>query len=81
MVTTAQDTLSLSDALRMGLESNFSIRIARNDASIAKNNNSLGNAGFLPKIDASGATTQSSMDIKQDLANGTSVESNGYKTQ
>ncbi len=81
VAASAQDTLTLSDALRMGLESNFSIRIARNDASIAKNNNSLGNAGFLPKRDASGATTQSSMDIKQDLANGTSVESNGYKTQ
>ena len=81
VAATAQDTLSLSDALRMGLESNFSIRIARNDAVVAKNNNSLGNAGFLPKVDATGSTTQSSMDIKQDLANGTSVESNGYKTQ
>jgi len=51
----AQDTLSISDAIRRGLEHNFSIRVAKNDARISSNNNSLGNAGFLPVITADGA--------------------------
>lgn len=48
-----QDTLSLDKAIRMGLENNFSIKIARNDQRIARNNNTAGNAGMLPRADAS----------------------------
>lgn len=51
----AQDTLSISDAIRRGLEHNFSIRVAKNDARISSNNNSLGNAGFLPVVTANGS--------------------------
>lgn len=48
----SQDTLSLEDAIIMGLENNFGIRVAKNDVLIAKNNNTLGNAGFLPSMSA-----------------------------
>src|SRR5690554_638565 len=51
----AQDTLRVSEAISKGLEHNFSIRVAKNDARITSNNNSLGNAGFLPVITADGA--------------------------
>jgi outer membrane protein TolC len=47
-----QDTLDINQAIRMGLENNFSIRIAENNARIAENNNSIGNAGFLPTVTA-----------------------------
>lgn len=50
----AQDTLRIEEAIRIGLENNFSIRIARNDARIARNNNSLGNAGMLPVLTSDG---------------------------
>jgi len=46
----AQDTLTLFDAIQTGLENNFSIIISRNDLEIARNNNTLGNAGFLPEL-------------------------------
>ncbi len=46
----AQPVLTLEDAVRATLEHNFEVRMARNDARIAANDYSLGNAGFLPSI-------------------------------
>jgi len=45
-----QEILTLSDAVRIGLENNYSIIIQKNDAQIATNNNTIGNAGFLPAV-------------------------------
>jgi outer membrane protein TolC len=42
----------LEKCITTGLERNFSIRVARNMSEIASNNHTLGNAGFLPTIDA-----------------------------
>ncbi|MDP4820218.1 MAG: TolC family protein [Saprospiraceae bacterium] len=44
----AQEVLSLDEAIRLGLENNFAIRIARNNERVASNNNTQGNAGMLP---------------------------------
>jgi outer membrane protein TolC len=41
----------LQRCLEIGLERNYDIRIVRNDEQIAKNNVTIGNAGFLPTID------------------------------
>lgn len=49
-----QTEMSAEDAIAIGLENNYSIRIARNDARIAVNNAGLGTANFLPTLDASG---------------------------
>ena len=43
--------LSLSDAIRIGLENNFDIRIADESVKIAENNNHIGTAGMLPRVD------------------------------
>lgn len=51
----AQSTLQLEDVIRIGLEKNFAIRIAENEVRISENNNSIGNAGFLPVISAEGS--------------------------
>ena len=42
--------LSYSEALRIAREVNRDILIARNEARIARNDNSLGNAGYLPVV-------------------------------
>ncbi len=47
----AQEDITLETAIATGLEKNYSIRIANNDYAIEQNNNTLGNAGFLPTID------------------------------
>jgi outer membrane protein TolC len=54
----AQVLLELEDAVRIGLENNFSIRIFENQARISENNNSIGNAGFLPVISADGSINE-----------------------
>lgn len=72
------DTLKLSEAIRIGLENNFSLRIARNDEQVARNNNTLGNAGFLPKVDLSTSASGYSYNIRQELANGSVNEYDKY---
>lgn len=47
----AQPVLSLESAVRTALENNYTIRMVRNEARMAANDYSLGNAGFLPSID------------------------------
>lgn len=51
----AQDTLKLKDAIVLALQNNYSISLAENAARITDVNNSMGNAGMLPKLDLSGA--------------------------
>ncbi len=46
----AQDLLTLDEAIDIGLENNYGIRIFRNHAEIASNNRTLGNAGFMPAV-------------------------------
>jgi outer membrane protein TolC len=47
----SQDTLTLFQAIEIGLENNYSIRIQKNELGIAENNNTIGNAGMLPSVD------------------------------
>ncbi len=51
----AQESLSLSDAIRIGLESNFDIKIAKQSTTIAEQQNSWGMAGGLPSISLNGS--------------------------
>lgn len=48
--TSAQENISLSDAIRIGLENNFQIRIIENTVEIAQNNNTWGTAGLFPTL-------------------------------
>ena len=49
----AQNTLSLSDAIRIGLENNYQIRVSEKNIEIAQNNNSWGNVGRYPNLSLS----------------------------
>ena len=64
----AQDTLSVEQAVQIGMENNFSIRIARNQSDLAENNNSLGNAGFLPTLSATGSRIYRNENNSQEFA-------------
>ncbi len=46
----AQETLSLSQAIEIGLQNNYDLRIIRNDQEVAHRNNTWGNAGALPSV-------------------------------
>lgn len=65
-----QDTLSLDNAIQIGIKNNFSIIIAQNDLQIATNNNSYGNAGMLPKIDATIGQKNDFINTNQTYATG-----------
>ena len=46
-------TLSLSDAIQIGLDRNYDIRIEKGNVEVATNNNTWGEAGRLPQVDIS----------------------------
>ena len=79
--STCQVTYSLKDCINIGLENNFSILVARNSEEIAKNNYSLGNAGYLPSLDLSGRYSGTLNNTTQNMADGTrNVSKEVYNT-
>lgn len=66
-----QKIYSLNTCIYTGLERNYSLLISRNTESIAKNNFSPGNAGFLPTLDLSGRHSGTYNDMTQNLRDGT----------
>ena len=50
IVSQAQDTLSLSRAIAIGLKNNFDVQIEQQNIDIATNNNNWGQAGVLPTV-------------------------------
>lgn len=74
------ENLTLEQAIEIGLRNNYLILISKNAADIADNNASLGNAGFLPSLDATGNARKSILDTRQEFANGTTSDRDGAKT-
>lgn len=48
--TKAQELLSLSDAIRLGLENNYDLHVQRSTEKIAKINNTWGNTSIMPTV-------------------------------
>jgi len=67
----AQNVLTLEKAINITLKNNFDILIARNDADIAKMNNTAGNAGMLPTVNVNGSGSYSNDNVYQKLSSGT----------
>lgn len=70
---------SLQEIINRTLEENYNILIERNDAEIAANNNTLGNAGLLPTIDLNGNASRSYNNTLQKFADGTIREGTNAK--
>ena len=60
----AQD-LTLNEAIQIGLENNYSVKIVRNSAIMADNNNTLGNAGFLPTLSINASQNYTTQNAEQ----------------
>ena len=74
----AQSTsLTLEEAVKIAIENNYGVVIAKNQIEIGKLNNTWGNAGALPVISATGNKTLATNNIQQELQNGTSIKRNG----
>lgn len=79
--TGAQVVYGLKDCISIGLERNFSILVARNNEIIAKNNYTLGNAGYLPTLDLNSRYTGSLNNTTQNLTDGSkNITKDAYST-
>lgn len=70
---------SLQELINNALQNNYQISIIKNEASIAENNNTLGNAGYLPSLNVNGGYSNSFNNTKQVFADGTVREGTGAK--
>ena len=50
----SQRVLPMTDALALALENNYGVKISGNNLQIARNNNTSGNAGYLPTLTVNG---------------------------
>jgi adhesin transport system outer membrane protein len=71
----SQKVYELKDCIAVGLEKNYSLLISKNSEAIAKNNYTIGNAGFLPSVSLSGRHSATYNDITQNLEDGTQDKS------
>ncbi len=80
MTVFPQENLSLEEAVKIALQNNYSINIARNEKEISNNNLSLGNAGFLPSLDAEGSYQKSINNTTQEYLTGQKINSSNAKS-
>jgi outer membrane protein len=75
----AQDApvLTLKDAIEIALKNNYNIKLSQNNKSIAGNNVTLGNAGFLPLVTGDATSNNSIQTTKQTRSDGTINNING----
>jgi outer membrane protein len=78
--TLSQELLTPEDAIKIALKNNFSINIAKNEAEVASNNSTIGNAGMLPSLDANGSYSKTVNNTTQEYYDGRRVERNGAKS-
>lgn len=77
-VSSAQQLLTLEEAIKIALENNFDIQLAKNNLKIDETNNYIGNAGMLPNVSANITDTNSRTNTTQ-VQGGTERTLNGAK--
>jgi outer membrane protein len=77
----AQETLSLQQAIQIGLQNNYAIQIASREVTAAENNVTLGNAGFLPVVTARASRNNRREDTQQLFLSGLTQERNNARSQ
>lgn len=75
------DALSYEQALALCFEHNYGLKIMRNASEVAENNNTLGNAGFLPTISAGVDVNAASRDSRLEFFSGQEVEADGAQSR
>lgn len=70
---------TLQELINTALQNNYQINIVKNEATIASNNNVIGNTGMLPSVDLNGTYSNSFNNTKQVFADGTIREGSNAK--
>ncbi len=76
----AQQSLSLRKAIEIGLQNNYSIRLAESDADITEQNRKAALSALMPRIDASATYNKSIVDTRQVFVTGVIQERDGAAT-
>jgi len=72
--------LTLAEAIRMGLENNYNIRVSRQDERLAANNVTRGNAGQLPTINGNLTRNFNRNNVRQQLGDQDARIANGAQS-
>lgn len=80
LTQTQAQVLSAEDAVKLALQHNFEIQLARNAADVTAINNSAGQAGMLPSIGLNGAMGGGNTNLNQNLADGRVIDRKGVVT-
>lgn len=76
----AQEILTLEQAIGLALKNNYDIRLAKNDSSSFALDNQYANAAFLPRLNGTASKVWNTNAQKQELANGTKRDTSGLKS-
>ena len=76
----AQEILTLEQAIGLALKNNYDIRLAKNDSSSFALDNRYANAAFLPRLNGTASKVWNTNAQKQELANGTKRDTSGLKS-
>ncbi len=81
-ITNAQTTqMTIEQAVELALKNNYDIIIAKNISKEASNNNTLGNAGMLPRLDLYASGSFASNATKQEFSSGLLVDKSGVQSK
>ena len=79
-VLSAQQLVSLNDAVKEGLINNYLIKVAKNETDMSLRNVSYGNAGFMPTVTAYGSLDKAHLDAHQDVLTGNKLDNKSAST-
>ena len=77
--SSAQEILTIEEAMKIALENNFEIKIAKNNSTISETNVTVGNAGILPTATANIVDNNNVTNSTQVRQDGTSTTLNNAK--
>lgn len=66
----AQDVLTVDDAIKVGLEKNYSVIISKNEKEITKAQNNMGAAGMSPTVSLNAGLNLANINSHQEFSNG-----------
>ena len=76
LIAVGQNSLTLQEAITIGLENNFQIRLAKEELKVTELDNQVGNAGMLPSVNADGSYSRTIENTELSFADGSDVNQN-----
>ena len=77
----AQVVLTKEDAIKIALENNYGVQVAKNNLEIAKNNSSVLNTGYIPTVSANAGANYNNSNQDVEFQDGQSRSVNGAETK